>query len=102
MSILACSVPSWQALVYMVGVDRDLIDVMLFRVEEIEWTTLVTGDMCACVYPCRDDPRMPTVRGVVRRGMTVEGLKEFVISQVGGSLYQIRGYNSLLCSCIVR
>ena len=30
----------------------------------------------------RDDPRFPTVRGVIRRGMTVEGLKEFVIAQV--------------------
>ncbi|ESO04653.1 hypothetical protein HELRODRAFT_78758, partial [Helobdella robusta] len=28
-----------------------------------------------------DDPRFPTVRGVMRRGMTVEGLKEFVIAQ---------------------
>ncbi|CAH0551913.1 unnamed protein product [Brassicogethes aeneus] len=28
-----------------------------------------------------DDPRMPTVRGVLRRGMTVEGLKEFIIAQ---------------------
>ena len=28
-----------------------------------------------------DDPRMPTVRGVVRRGMTVEGLKEFILAQ---------------------
>jgi len=30
----------------------------------------------------RDDPRFPTVRGVMRRGMTVQGLKEFVIAQV--------------------
>jgi len=30
----------------------------------------------------RNDPRFPTVRGVMRRGMTVEGLKEFVIAQV--------------------
>ena len=29
-----------------------------------------------------DDPRFPTVRGVMRRGMTVLGLKEFVIAQV--------------------
>ncbi|VDM24589.1 unnamed protein product [Toxocara canis] len=30
------------------------------------------------------DPRLPTVRGVMRRGMTVEGLKQFIIAQ-GGS-----------------
>lgn len=29
----------------------------------------------------RDDPRLPTVRGVLRRGMTVEGLKQFIIAQ---------------------
>jgi bifunctional glutamyl/prolyl-tRNA synthetase len=28
-----------------------------------------------------DDARMPTVRGVLRRGMTVQGLKEFIIAQ---------------------
>ncbi|KJH51641.1 glutamine--tRNA ligase [Dictyocaulus viviparus] len=31
-----------------------------------------------------DDPRLPTVRGVIRRGMTVEGLRQFIIAQ-GGS-----------------
>ncbi|XP_058881572.1 bifunctional glutamate/proline--tRNA ligase-like isoform X1 [Acipenser ruthenus] len=31
-----------------------------------------------------DDPRFPTVRGVLRRGMTVEGLKQFIAAQ-GGS-----------------
>jgi bifunctional glutamyl/prolyl-tRNA synthetase len=28
-----------------------------------------------------DDPRLPTVRGVLRRGMTVEGLRQFIIAQ---------------------
>ncbi|EFN67176.1 Bifunctional aminoacyl-tRNA synthetase [Camponotus floridanus] len=28
-----------------------------------------------------DDPRMPTVRGILRRGMTIEGLKQFIIAQ---------------------
>ena len=28
-----------------------------------------------------DDPRMPTVRGILRRGLTVDGLKEFIIAQ---------------------
>ncbi|GMS99674.1 hypothetical protein PENTCL1PPCAC_21849, partial [Pristionchus entomophagus] len=31
-----------------------------------------------------DDPRFPTVRGVMRRGMTVEGLTQFILAQ-GGS-----------------
>ncbi|TKR82468.1 hypothetical protein L596_016188 [Steinernema carpocapsae] len=31
-----------------------------------------------------DDPRLPTVRGVMRRGLTVDGLKEFIRAQ-GGS-----------------
>lgn len=28
-----------------------------------------------------DDPRMPTVRGMLRRGLTVEGLKQFIVAQ---------------------
>ena len=28
-----------------------------------------------------DDPRMPTVRGIMRRGLTVEALKQFIIAQ---------------------
>lgn len=28
-----------------------------------------------------DDPRMPTVQGILRRGLTVEGLKQFIITQ---------------------
>lgn len=31
-----------------------------------------------------DDPRLPTVRGIIRRGLTVEGLKQFILAQ-GGS-----------------
>ena len=39
-----------------------------------------------CYGVVRDDPRFPTVRGVMRRGMTVDGLKEFVIAQVSWNL----------------
>ena len=28
-----------------------------------------------------DDPRFPTVRGILRRGMTVEALKQFIVAQ---------------------
>ncbi|KAK9303850.1 hypothetical protein QLX08_004581 [Tetragonisca angustula] len=28
-----------------------------------------------------DDPRFPTVRGILRRGMTVDGLKQFIVAQ---------------------
>jgi len=28
-----------------------------------------------------DDPRLPTVRGVIRRGLTIEALKQFIIAQ---------------------
>ncbi|KAL3874337.1 hypothetical protein ACJMK2_037366 [Sinanodonta woodiana] len=28
-----------------------------------------------------DDPRFPTVRGILRRGLTVEGLKQFIVAQ---------------------
>uniref|UniRef100_A0A0N4ZMS1 glutamate--tRNA ligase n=1 Tax=Parastrongyloides trichosuri TaxID=131310 RepID=A0A0N4ZMS1_PARTI len=31
-----------------------------------------------------NDPRLPTVRGIMRRGLTVEGLKNFIVAQ-GGS-----------------
>ena len=29
-----------------------------------------------------DDPRFPTVRGILRRGLTIEALKQFILSQV--------------------
>ena len=37
----------------------------------------------------RNDPRFPTVRGIVRRGMTIEGLKEFIIAQVRYAMHSL-------------
>ena len=60
-----------------------------------------------CVPSCRDDPRMPTVRGVLRRGMTVEGLKEFIIAQGSSRAIvfmewdKIWAYNRKVCGCLV-
>jgi len=44
--------------------------------------------VCMCYLCYRDDPRFPTVRGVLRRGMTVEGLKQFIVAQVCSISYE--------------
>ena len=36
--------------------------------------------ICMHILHTWDEPRMPTVRGVLRRGLTVEALKEFVMT----------------------
>jgi glutamyl-tRNA synthetase len=40
-----------------------------------------------------NDPRMPTVQGILRRGMRIEALKEFIISQVcAGGVCRLVGW----------
>ncbi len=43
----------------------------------------------------RDDPRFPTVRGVLRRGMTVEGLKKFIAAQGASRAVTMMEWNKL-------
>lgn len=55
----------------------DLSDV----VKDVAFSGLVRIFFMSIKLNSRDDPRFPTVRGVLRRGMTVEGLKQFIIAQ---------------------
>ncbi|KFD45817.1 hypothetical protein M513_13298 [Trichuris suis] len=41
------------------------------------------------------DPRLPTVRGVLRRGMTVEGLKQFIVAQGSSKAVVMMDWNKL-------
>lgn len=47
------------------------------------------------MYMCRDDPRFPTVRGVLRRGMTVEGLKLFIAAQGSSRAVTMMDWNKI-------
>ena len=47
------------------------------------------------IYFSRDDPRFPTVRGVLRRGMTVEGLKLFIAAQGSSRAVTMMDWNKI-------
>lgn len=47
----------------------------------------------------RDDPRFPTVRGVLRRGMTVEGLKQFIAAQVSYGFFS--SFSAQIFKCLL-
>uniref|UniRef100_A0A915IZZ6 glutamate--tRNA ligase n=1 Tax=Romanomermis culicivorax TaxID=13658 RepID=A0A915IZZ6_ROMCU len=42
-----------------------------------------------------DDPRLPTVRGVMRRGLTIEGLKQFIFAQGGSRSVVMMDWNKI-------
>lgn len=50
----------------------------MFEGAGVQSSTLTNFKLHLCY---RDDPRFPTVRGIIRRGMTVAGLKQFIIAQ---------------------
>lgn len=91
---IICVLPNyfviWRPCHYKAG----LLNVLSFFFEHIIiniWrisciTDASTSNVYASVFTCtrRDDPRLPTVRGIMRHGLTVEGLKQFIVAQ-GGS-----------------
>ncbi|KAJ0471572.1 putative glutamate--tRNA ligase [Helianthus annuus] len=46
-----------------------------------------------------DDARFPTVQGIVRRGLQIEALIQFILEQV--SFIKYYHYLKLACSCIL-
>ena len=70
-----------QYLMIIVGVV--LLGAQLFVVNHLLRMQSVWHPMHYLFFCLRDDARFPTVRGVLRRGMTVEGLKQFIVTQVG-------------------
>ena len=59
---------------------------LLLDIDKWSEVTMYYISLVFFIYKCefisfRDDPRFPTVRGILRRGLTVEGLKQFIIAQ---------------------
>jgi glutamyl/glutaminyl-tRNA synthetase len=46
------------------------------------------------------DPRFPTVQGMLRRGLTVEALKRFVIDQGASKKVTLMEWDKVCCVCV--
>lgn len=65
----------------MVAAEQDGQGMVSAQVGRLKWEGNKENEILKITSLSRDDPRMPTVRALQRRGLTAEALKEFIIAQ---------------------
>ena len=89
--------PNWRSVTHTAGIRKPHIyDYSRLALQN---TVLSKRKLTWCVQEGLvdgwDDPRFPTVRGIRRRGMTVEGLRQFIIAQGSSKNVATMGWDKI-------